>query len=165
MRISFIFLLRACAGPIAAMGIAASSSSSAAETVVHVAPLEDLKAVIASVEPVHQLVARARIGGTVTALKIKEGDVVIAGAEIASVADQKLFLQMQGLDQRIRSQQAQRDKAKADLDKAVALAPGGARSYFHRGFVYFQPRLYSIRPKRRSMSRIARSRRFDPTVA
>lgn len=125
MRISFIFLLRACAGPIAAMGIAASSSSSAAETVVHVAPLEDLKAVIASVEPVHQLVARARIGGTVTALKIKEGDVVIAGAEIASVADQKLFLQMQGLDQRIRSQQAQRDKAKADFDRAQELLQRG----------------------------------------
>ncbi len=125
MRISFVFLLRACAGPIAAMGIAASSSSSAAETVVHVAPLEDLKAVIASVEPVHQLVARARIGGTVTALKIKEGDVVIAGAEIASVADQKLFLQMQGLDQRIRSQQAQRDKAKADFDRAQELLQRG----------------------------------------
>jgi RND family efflux transporter MFP subunit len=107
------------------MGIAASSSSSAAETVVHVAPLEDLKAVIASVEPVHQLVARARIGGTVTALKIKEGDVVIAGAEIASVADQKLFLQMQGLDQRIRSQQAQRDKAKADFDRAQELLQRG----------------------------------------
>ena len=67
---------------------------------MHVASIDDLKAVIATVEPVHQLVARARIGGTVTALKIKEGDVVVAGAEIALVADQKLFLQMQALDQR-----------------------------------------------------------------
>lgn len=125
MQISFTFLLRACAGPIAAMGIAASSPSSAAETVVHVASLEDLKAVIASVEPVHQLIARARIGGTVTALKIKEGDNVVAGAEIASVADQKLFLQMQGLEQRIRSQQAQRDKAKADFDRAQELLQRG----------------------------------------
>jgi multidrug efflux system membrane fusion protein len=84
-----------------------------------------MKAVVASVEPVHQLVARARIGGTVTSLKIKEGDTVAAGAEIASVADQKLFLQMQALDQRIRSQQAQRDKAKADFDRAQELLRRG----------------------------------------
>jgi RND family efflux transporter MFP subunit len=125
MRMSFAFLLRPCAGLIAALGVVASSQSSAAEAVVHVAPVEDLKAVIATVEPVHQLVARARIGGTVAALKIKEGDVVVAGAEIASVADQKLFLQMQGLDQRIRSQQAQRDKAKADFDRAQELLQRG----------------------------------------
>ena len=92
---------------------------------MHVASIDDLKAVVATVEPVHQLVARARIGGTVTALKIKEGDVVVAGAEIALVADQKLFLQMQALDQRIKSQQAQRDKAKADFDRAQELLQRG----------------------------------------
>jgi len=84
-----------------------------------------MKAVVATVEPVHQLVARARIGGTVTTLKVKEGDTVAAGAEIAAVADQKLFLQMQALDQRIRSQQAQRDKAKADFDRAQELLRRG----------------------------------------
>ena len=125
MRMSFAYLLRACAGLIAALGVVVSSPASAADVVVHVAPLEDLKAVIATVEPVHQLVARARIGGTVTALKIREGDVVVAGAEIALVADQKLFLQMQALDQRIRSQQAQRDKAKADFDRAQELLERG----------------------------------------
>jgi RND family efflux transporter MFP subunit len=125
MRMRFAFLLRACAGFIAALSVAISNPASAADVVVHVAPLEDLKAVIATVEPVHQLVARARIGGTVTALKIREGDVVVAGAEIALVADQKLFLQMQALDQRIRSQQAQRDKAKADFDRAQELLQRG----------------------------------------
>ena len=34
----------------------------------------DRKAVIATVEPVHQLVARARIGGTIAPLAVKEGD-------------------------------------------------------------------------------------------
>ena len=81
---SFTFLSRACVGLIAALSAAVSGRPSAAEIAVHVAPIDDLKAVIATVEPVHQLVARARIGGTVTALKIKEGDVVVAGAEIAS---------------------------------------------------------------------------------
>jgi multidrug efflux system membrane fusion protein len=102
-----------------------ASAAIAGETTVHIAPIDDMKAVVASVEPVHQLVARARIGGTVTSLKIKEGDTVAAGAEIASVADQKLFLQMQALDQRIRSQQAQRDKAKADFDRAQELLRRG----------------------------------------
>jgi membrane fusion protein, multidrug efflux system len=95
------------------------------ETIVHLAPIDDVKAVVASVEPAHQLVARARIGGTVTSLKIREGDTATAGAEIAVVADQKLFLQIQALDQRIRSQQAQRDKAKADFDRAQELLRRG----------------------------------------
>ncbi len=101
--------------------LAFSLGAKAGEVTIRVAPVEDLKAVVASVEPAHQLTARARIGGTVSALKIKEGDDVAGGAEIASVVDQKLFLQMQALDQRIRSQQAQRDKAQSDFDRAQEL--------------------------------------------
>ena len=85
----------------------------------------DRKAVVATVEPVHQLVARARIGGTIASLAIKEGDVVAAGAEIAVVADQKLALQMQALDSRIASQQSQRDQAKADFDRVAELQKRG----------------------------------------
>ncbi|WP_246716913.1 MULTISPECIES: efflux RND transporter periplasmic adaptor subunit [unclassified Methylocystis] len=95
--------------------------ANAGEITIRVAPVDDLKAVVASVEPAHQLTARARIGGTVSALKIKEGDDVAGGAEIASVVDQKLFLQIQALDQRIRSQQAQREKAQGDFDRAQEL--------------------------------------------
>jgi membrane fusion protein, multidrug efflux system len=105
--------------------IATPSAAFGGETTVHVAPIEDLKAVVASVEPAHQLVARARIGGTVTSLKIKEGDTVAAGAELAVVADQKLFLQMQSIDQRIRGLQAQRDKARTDFDRAQELLRRG----------------------------------------
>ncbi len=110
---------------LALAALAAPSATRAGETAVHITPIDDLKAVVASVEPVHQLIARARIGGTVSTLKIKEGDTVTAGAEIALVADQKLFLQMQSLDQRIRAQQAQRDKAKADFDRAQELLRRG----------------------------------------
>jgi RND family efflux transporter MFP subunit len=108
---------------LAASGVAAPAR--AGETVVHPAAIDDMKAVVATVEPVRQLVARARIGGTVASLKIKEGDVVGAGAEIAAIADQKLFLQMQGLDQRIRSQESQRDKARADFERAQELLRRG----------------------------------------
>jgi multidrug efflux system membrane fusion protein len=107
------------------IALAAPSSVLCGETTVHVAPIDDMKAVVASVEPAHQLVARARIGGTMTTLKIKEGDTVAAGAEVAVVADQKLFLQMQSLDQRIRALQAQRDKAKTDFERAQELLRRG----------------------------------------
>ena len=66
--------------------------------VVHETSIEDRKAVIATVEPVRQLVARARIGGTITSLKVREGDEVGPGGEIAMVVDQKLALQMQALE-------------------------------------------------------------------
>ena len=85
----------------------------------------DRKAVIATVEPIHQLVARARIGGTIAALTIKEGDNVAAGAVIASVTDEKLALQMQALDSRIASLQSQRDQAKIDFDRVAELQRRG----------------------------------------
>jgi membrane fusion protein, multidrug efflux system len=93
--------------------------------VVHSAEIVDRKAVIATVEPVHQLVARARIGGTIVSLAVKEGDTVAAGARIALVADEKLALQMQALDARIASQQSQRDQAKTDYDRVAELAKRG----------------------------------------
>src|SRR5579863_5386843 len=93
--------------------------------VVHVSEIADQKAVIGTVEPVHELVARARIGGTITSLSVKEGQQVAAGAEIAIVADPKLVLQKQALDSRIESQQSQGDKAKADYDRAVELQKRG----------------------------------------
>jgi RND family efflux transporter MFP subunit len=85
----------------------------------------DRKAVIATVEPVHQLVARARIGGTIATLTIKEGDTVDAGAVIAQVADEKLALQMQALDSRIASLESQRDQAKVDFDRVSELQKRG----------------------------------------
>ena len=78
--------------------LAARAAFAADTFVVHATDVADRKAVVATVEPVHQLVARARIGGTIASLAIREGDVVAAGAEIAVVADQKLALQMQALD-------------------------------------------------------------------
>ncbi len=97
----------------------------AGEFAVALVNTDDTKAVIATVEPVRQLVARTRIGGTVTKLKVREGDLVEAGAEIATITDEKLGLQMQALDQRIRSQQAQRDQARVDFERVQELQRRG----------------------------------------
>ena len=115
MRVRFLVEL------VAVLLMTWGGESAAAEVTVRAAPVDDLKAVIATVEPVHEQVLRARIGGTVSALKVKEGDRVTAGEEVALITDQKLYLQIQGIDQRIQSLQAQRDKAKADFDRAQDL--------------------------------------------
>jgi RND family efflux transporter MFP subunit len=112
-----LLLIAAVALPQAA--IAADS------LVVHTIEVQDQKAVVATVEPLHQLVARARLGGTIVSLNAKEGETAEAGAELATVADPKLVLQMQALDARIESQQAQVDKARTDLDRADELLRKG----------------------------------------
>ena len=103
----------------------AASPALADPLVVRETEIADRKAVIATVEPVHQLVARARIGGTIAALSIKEGDDVTASAVVAQVADAKLALQMQALDSRIASLKSQRDQAKTDFDRIADLARRG----------------------------------------
>ncbi|BBF94382.1 efflux RND transporter periplasmic adaptor subunit [Blastochloris tepida] len=105
-----------------------ASAAPAAEIVVKPASVEDWKAVFATVEPVRQLVARARIGGTIDKLNVKEGDEIPAGAEVATVVDEKLLLQMKVSDQRIRSQAAQRDQAKVDFDRIEELKRRGVSS-------------------------------------
>ncbi len=103
----------------------ASSPVLAAEVQVRARSVDDLKAVVATVEPVRQLLARARIGGTILRLNAKEGDRVAAGAEIAMVADPKLALQMQAMEERIKSLDAQRAQAKTDFDRISELLRRG----------------------------------------
>jgi len=110
---------------LALLLLLAASPALADPLVVREVEIADRKAVIATVEPVHQLVARARIGGAIAALSITEGDDVTAGALVAQVADAKLALQMQALDSRIASLKSQRDQAKTDYDRIADLARRG----------------------------------------
>lgn len=115
---------------VAAMLAPFAASLAAHAGDLRIAPVEvdDRKAVLATVEPVRQLAARTRIGGTIATLKVREGDLVKAGDAIANVTDQKLALQMQALDQRIRSQAAQRDQARTDFERVQELQRRGVSS-------------------------------------
>ncbi len=88
-------------------------------------PVEDLKAVFATVESVHETLARTRIGGTVAELKVKEGDKVTTGQLLATVRDPKLPLQIVSLDARIQALQAQQHQAELELDRAQRLRASG----------------------------------------
>jgi RND family efflux transporter MFP subunit len=100
----------------------------AAQQVVTRQQVEDRKAVIATVEPVRELRARARIGGTIVALSVREGDQVAAGDRIALVVDPKLALQIQALESRIQAQSAAREQAQIDLNRMQQLRASGTVS-------------------------------------
>ena len=97
----------------------------AAEVPVTVAQRPNLKAVFGQVQSRDVVPARARIGGTVTALSVEEGSAVKAGDVIARVVDDKLALQLGAVDARIKAIQAQFDNAKIELDRGNQLLQGG----------------------------------------
>lgn len=87
--------------------------------------IADEKAVFATVESANVVPARARIGGTVVELGVKEGDEVKQGQVVATVGDEKLVLQMKSLDAEIAGLEAQLSQAKTDLTRAEDLFAKG----------------------------------------
>jgi RND family efflux transporter MFP subunit len=114
---------------IAAMLSLAGVAQVSADTAeVRLTSVGDRKAVIATVEPVHELFARSRIAGTISTIGIKEGDKVNAGDSIAVVVDEKLMLQMKAVEARIEAQEAEFEQARIDFDRASSLRKSGTIS-------------------------------------
>ncbi len=112
------------AAPIViALGLSAGAAQ--ADFTVALKEVKDLKAVLATVESVDQVRARARIGGTLAGLAVDEGSEVTAGARIARVVDEKLALQIKALDARLRSVSTRRDLAAAELKRGAELKRRG----------------------------------------
>ena len=101
-----------------------------AEDSLTVAPaqVKDEKAVFATVESIVVEPARTRIGGTLAALSVREGDRVERDQVVAVVGDQKLVLQMKSLDAQIAALDAQVRQAQVDLARTEELVPKGAAS-------------------------------------
>ena len=108
--------------------LVAPAARAAATFTVEARMVADQKAVFATIESRNVVPARTRIGGTVTALTVKEGDAVAAGDRIAIVVDHKLGLQMQALASRIDAQKAERDQAQINLDRTQELRRSGVAS-------------------------------------
>ena len=104
-----------------------SAQAALAQATFTVAPQQvaDEKAVFATVESANIVPARARIGGTVAELNVKEGDEVKEGQVVATVGDEKLVLQLKSLDAQIAGLDAQLTQAKTDLDRAQELFSKG----------------------------------------
>ena len=91
----------------------------------------DEKAVFATVESANVVPARARIGGTLVTLKVKQGDRVERDQVIATIGDQKLGLQIQSHEAQVQAAQAQVNQTRDDLARAEKLIQEGFATKAH----------------------------------
>lgn len=107
---------------------AARAAEDAAEFVVAVRDVTDLKAVFSRVQSVDVARARSRIGGTISALKVDEGSQVKEGQRLALVSDPKLRLRLTAIDARVKSLEARLKLARTDLARTRQLRKSGSMS-------------------------------------
>lgn len=72
--------------------------------------------------------ARARIGGRVVQISVKEGDTVRAGQIVAVIGDERISLEAQAATAAVAAAEAADEKAKQDLQRAERLFVSGAIS-------------------------------------
>jgi RND family efflux transporter MFP subunit len=83
------------------------------------------KAVYGRIEARDRIPARARLGGTLTALDVAEGDLVTAGQVLGQIVDEKLAFQLSALEAQVASVQAQLVNATAELKRGEDLLKQG----------------------------------------
>lgn len=106
--------------------LCAASPVLAGEATIETRLLDDVKAVFATVESVDEVLARARIGGTVSALLVDEGSAVKAGERIAAIGDPKLALTTAGIAAKLKASEAERDLSAIEYRRAQDLLAKGA---------------------------------------
>ena len=111
--------------PLLLVSVLLPAVASAAE--IELAPMQviDWKAVQATVETRDRLPARARIGGTLTGVRVAEGDRVAAGQVVAVVVDEKLDIQLSAIDAQTETLQAQLANATTELQRGEDLLARG----------------------------------------
>jgi len=117
--------MRVGAVSLALLGFFSHEAFAQDTLVVRPEKVADEKAVFATVESAYVVPARARIGGTVVELTVKQGDAIKEGQVVASVADEKLALQINSLDAQILALEAQLAQAQIDLNRAEELVSRG----------------------------------------
>ena len=120
-------MARATMGRVILLALALALPQRALAEPVEVRPVQltDWKAVFGRVEARDRLPARARLGGTLTELAVKEGDMVAAGDVLARITDQKLVFQLSAIDAQRSALAAQLANAEAELKRGEDLLAGG----------------------------------------
>jgi RND family efflux transporter MFP subunit len=114
-------------GRLAAVIVLTSPLAAAAgDHVLKVETIIEMKAVYGQVQARNSVLARARIGGTLSSLDITEGDWVEAGQAIARIRDDKIDFQIKAVDAQLLGLQASLDNARAELVRAEKLIRSGA---------------------------------------
>ena len=86
----------------------------------------ETKAVFAEVKSRTVVPARARIGGTIKTISVREGDMVTADQVIAVVVDEKIALELEAAKARIEVLHSQLDNARTELERAEQLVARGS---------------------------------------
>lgn len=108
---------------VAALGL--GTAAAAEQITLQPQELTEWKAVYGRIETRDRIPARARLGGTLMALAVAEGDSVTQGDVLARVEDQKLAFQLSALDAQRNSVSAQLENARSELKRGEELQARG----------------------------------------
>ncbi|BCM20919.1 efflux RND transporter periplasmic adaptor subunit [Mesorhizobium sp. J8] len=97
----------------------------AAEFTVKATTVTEMKAVYGQVESRTVVPARARISGTISEIRVAEGQEVSQGDLIATVVDDKISLQLHAADAKIAALASQLDNARIEMQRAQDLLTKG----------------------------------------
>ena len=98
----------------------------AGEIILQPVEVAETKALFGQIESRFVVPARSRIGGTITALDVTEGDEVDAGQVIARIVDEKLDLQLAAAEARLAAARSQLDNARTELTRSESLLERGS---------------------------------------
>jgi RND family efflux transporter MFP subunit len=86
----------------------------------------ETKALFGQIESRFVAPARSRIGGTITALDVTEGDSVTAGQVIARIVDEKLQLQLSAAEARLAAARSELANAETEVQRSEQLLERGS---------------------------------------
>ena len=86
----------------------------------------ETKALFGRIESRFVVPARSRIGGTVVALDVAEGDTVEAGQVFARILDEKLELQLSAAEARLAAARSELENVQSELSRSEALLDRGS---------------------------------------
>ncbi|MBD3786687.1 MAG: efflux RND transporter periplasmic adaptor subunit [Sphingomonadales bacterium] len=110
---------------LSAMILPGARAAVAEPFVVAQSPMTDWKAVFGRVEAKDTIAARARLGGTLVALNVAEGDQVQAGQVLGTIVDEKIAFQLSAIDAQITALESQLSNARTELKRAEELRARG----------------------------------------
>jgi RND family efflux transporter MFP subunit len=124
--------------------------------VVRAAPTPDIKVVAATVGTRDMAEARARIGGTLESLTVREGDTVRKGQLIARVVDRRLNFEISAAGAQAAAAEAEANRAQAELARTKYLYDHG---------VYAKARLEQAEAAARSAQGLAAAARAQRSAS
>lgn len=86
----------------------------------------ETKALFGQIESRFVVPARSRIGGTITALDVSEGDRVEAGQVLAVIVDEKLELQLSAAEARLAAARSELSNAETEVQRSESLLERGS---------------------------------------